>query len=81
MKGRNVFAEEITFVLVDRQTGERRVATRDDIKKILAELGLEIVPIGTVNWGRHPDADLMERRIADLTEKIAALTKKDPVAP
>jgi hypothetical protein len=64
------------LILENRATGERHVASVASLQAVLAELGLEIVPAGTVDWGEHPDSAYMEAQIERLTSAIRALSKK-----
>ncbi len=72
----DVFSREVTFIIEDRATGNRRIATREDLREVLTQIGLEIVPRGTVDWGPYPNQELMEKQIDLLTQKLADLARK-----
>jgi hypothetical protein len=51
-----------------------RVATLRDVQEVLAKNGLELCPIGSVNWTEdYPMREILEKREAELSKELETL--------
>lgn len=81
-------AEEISAqlaragIVIKTENGERP-ATLEDLTRALEQLGLEVVPAGTVNWDEnYPERPLHDERIRQLNRQLHFLqVKKKLIVP